>query len=39
LRERAQLLKAIERLEVDVGSGDIEEFRERVALLTKLADA
>jgi hypothetical protein len=34
LRERAQLL---ENRRVD--SGDIEEFRERVALLSKLADA
>ena len=39
LWERAQLLETVERLEADVDSGDIEEFRERVALLSKLAGA
>jgi hypothetical protein len=32
-------LETVERLEADVDSGDIEEFRERVALLSRLADA
>jgi hypothetical protein len=32
-------LETVERLEADVDSGDIEESRERVALLSKLADA
>ena len=38
LRERAQLLEAIEKLEADVGSDDIAELREWVQLLTRLAD-